>query len=156
MFQDDVMKKKYGDNIQLLFTDTDWLMYEVCTNDFYQDMSAMKDEFDLASYPKSSTFFDATNNKVVGKFKDDARGQSITEFVGLKPKMYAYQTLNDPSHGEAGFIKKKWAKGIHRVAVAKLRHDQYNAQLDHPDEIYMPNRRIGSKLHQIYGIGVWT
>ena len=71
-FHYDVMKKKYGDNIQLLFTDTDSLMYEVCTDDFYQDMWAMKEEFDLASYPKSSPFYDPSKNKVVGKFKDEA------------------------------------------------------------------------------------
>ena len=39
------MKKKYGENIQLLFTDSDYLMYEVCTDDFYQDSWAMKKEF---------------------------------------------------------------------------------------------------------------
>ena len=92
----------------------------------------MKDEFDLASYPKSSPFYDATNNKVVGKFKDEASGQSITEFVGLKPKMYSYQTLNSgaaipskgPAHVEAAFTTKKRAKGIQRAAAAKLRHEQ--------------------------------
>ena len=76
------MIKKYGETIQLLFTATDYLMYEVCTDDIYQDMWSMKEEFDLASYPKSSPFYDSTNNKVVGKFKDEASGQSIKEFVG--------------------------------------------------------------------------
>ena len=76
------MKKKYGNNIQLLFTDTDSLMYEVSTDDFYQVMWAMKEEFDLASYPKSSPFYDPRNNKVVGKFNDDAGGQSIIELGG--------------------------------------------------------------------------
>ena len=87
------MTKKYGENIQLLFTDTDSLMYEVCTNDFYQRMWAMMEEFDLASYPKSSQFYDPTIIKVIGKLEDEASAQSITEFVGLKPKMYSYQTL---------------------------------------------------------------
>ena len=104
------MKKKYGENIKHLFTYTDSLMSEVCTDDFYQDMWAMKGDFDLACYPKSSPFYDPTKNKVVGKFKDEASGQSIREFVGLKPKMYSYQTLKVPSHGEAGFTIKKQAK----------------------------------------------
>ena len=81
------MMKKYGENIQLLFNDSDSLMNEVCTNEFYQDMWAMKEEFDLASYPKISHFYDHTNNNVLGKFKDQGSGKSITEFLGWKPKM---------------------------------------------------------------------
>ena len=129
-------------------------MCEVCTDDFFQDMGARKWNFDFASYPKSSPFYDPTNNKVVGKLKYEESGQAITEFAGLKPKMYSYQTLNDPSNGDAGFTNKKRAKGIQRAVVAKLRHDQFKAQLDHPEETYVANRRIGSKLHQIFGIEV--
>ena len=116
----------------------------------------MKDEFDLASYPTSSPFYDTTNKKVVGKVKDEASGQSISEFVGLKKSMDSNQTLNDPSHGEAAFTTKKRANGIQRAAVAKLRYEQYKGQLDHPEDTYVPNRRIGSKLQQIYGIEIWT
>ena len=124
----------------------------------------MKKEFDLASYPQSSPFYDATNNMVVGKFKDEASGQAITEVVGLKPKMDSYQTLNtgagmailkDPSQGQTGFTTKKLAKGIQRAAVAKLRQKQFKAQMDHPEETCVLNRRIGSKLHLLYGIEVW-
>ena len=78
---------KYGDRIQILFSETDSLIYIICTDYFNQGMWAMKEQFDPASYPKSRPFSDASNNKVVGNFKDEAGGQSITEFVGLKPKM---------------------------------------------------------------------
>ena len=87
-------------------------------------------------------------------FRSEASGQSITEFVGLKPKMYSYQTVNDPLNGQAGFTTKKRAKGIRRAAVGKLRPEQFKAQLDHPEETYVHNRRIGSKLHQLYRIEV--
>ena len=147
------MKKRYGDNIRLLFTDTDSLMYEVCTDDFYHEMWSMKEHFDLASYPKTSTFYDGTNNKVVGKFKDEANGDNIVEFVGLKAKMYSYQTLNTGADNNALTTKKR-AKGLQRAAVAKLRHHEFKAQLDHPEDNFIVNRRFGSKLHQIYGIEV--
>ena len=83
------MKKGYGENIRRLFTATDSHMYEVCTDDFYHDTWAMKEHFELASSPKTSPFYDGTNNKVVGKFKDEANGDPIVEFVGLKAKMYS-------------------------------------------------------------------
>ena len=64
----EVMNNKCGDNIQHLFKDIDSLMYEVCTKAFNEDMWAMKDNFEFPSYPKSNSFYDPTNNKMMGKF----------------------------------------------------------------------------------------
>ena len=38
-FHYNYMKQKYGDKTKLLFTDTDSLMYEIETSDFYKDIS---------------------------------------------------------------------------------------------------------------------
>ena len=65
--------------------------------------------------------------------------------------MYSYQTLSLALQGET-VITNKRAKGIQRAAVAKLRHKDYKAQLEHPEENLVPNRRFDSKLHHIYGI----
>ena len=97
----------------------------------------MKD-FDLASYQKSSRFFVATNNQVVGRFKDEASRQSSLSFAVLKPTMASYRRLNDRSHGATGCTKKKRANGIQRAEVAKLSHEHYKAHLDHPKESYVP------------------
>ena len=46
------IKPKYGDEAKLLFTDTDSLMYEIKTEDFYKDISEdVKDIFDTSDYP---------------------------------------------------------------------------------------------------------
>ena len=46
-FHYNYMKQKYGDNVKLLFTDTDSLMYEIETSDFYKHISAdVKRRFD--------------------------------------------------------------------------------------------------------------
>ena len=84
------IKAKYGDKAKLLFTDTDSLMYEIETKDVYKDFWKDKDRFDNSHYPESSPFFDKTNKKVIGKFKDEAAGIPIIEFVGLRSKMYSY------------------------------------------------------------------
>ena len=37
-FHYNVMKKKYGDNLKLCYQDTDSLIYEIFTSDFYEDL----------------------------------------------------------------------------------------------------------------------
>ena len=56
---------------ELLFTDTDSLVYEIKTEDIYEDFYLDKDLFDLSGYPLHSKFFDPVNKKVIGKMKDE-------------------------------------------------------------------------------------
>ncbi|XP_078355713.1 uncharacterized protein LOC144640434 [Oculina patagonica] len=89
-FHYNYIKKKYGSGAKLLFTDTDSLTYEIEADDVYKDFWNDKDKFDNSDYPKKSLFFDKTNKKVIGKFKDESCGLPICEFVGLRSKMYSY------------------------------------------------------------------
>ena len=84
------IKKNYGDKAKLLFTDTDSLTYEIEAENVYQKFWNDKDKFDNSDYPESSPYFDKTNKKVIGKFKDEAAGVPICEFIGLRSKMYSY------------------------------------------------------------------
>ena len=79
-------KNKYGDSAKLLFTDTDSLTYEIEAEDICQDFWNDKDKFDNSDYPENSPYYDKTNNKVIGKLKDEASSTPIVEFVGLKSK----------------------------------------------------------------------
>jgi hypothetical protein len=125
-------------------------MYEIETEDLYQDIWSMREHFDLSDMPVTSGFQDKTNEKVVGKMKDETLGDPIVEFVGLRPKMYSFKTVND----QAEYQEKHRAKEISRAAAARLRHQEYKDQLAQPEENYLVNRRIGAKLHKLYSIEV--
>ena len=141
------IKREFGDAAQLLFTDTDSLMYLVTGRNPYEKFYADRAEyFDFASFPRDHKYFDGTNNKVIGMFKDEANGAQITEFVGLRPKMYSFLS-NNPSAPE-----KHVAKGIQQAVAKKLKHQDYLQQLNNPTENRQINRRIGAKLHKIYSI----
>ena len=86
-FHYNYIKNKYGDKARLLFTDTDSLTYEIEAEDVYKDFWNDKDKFDNSDYPESSPYFDKMNKKVIGKFKDEAAGIPIIEFIGLRSKM---------------------------------------------------------------------
>ena len=87
------IKPKYGEKAKLLFTDTDSLMYEIETEDFYKDISTDVHEwFDTRNYPPNhpSGVETGVNEMVIGMFKDEVGGKIITEFVGLRAKNYSY------------------------------------------------------------------
>ena len=65
---------------------TQFLVYEIKTNDVYEDFYKDKDLFDFSDYAQDSKFFDLVNKKVIGKMKDEFKGKIISEFVGLKVK----------------------------------------------------------------------
>ena len=84
------IKKNYGNRAKLLFTDTDTLTYEIEAEDVYKDFWNDKEMFDNSDYPENSPYYCNANKKVISKFKDEACEVPITEFIGLKSKMYSY------------------------------------------------------------------
>ena len=79
------IKKKYGPKAKLLMTDTDSLMYEIHTEDYFEDIREdIKEKFDTSNFEISKLL--RFNKKVPGMFKDEAGGKIISEFVGLSAK----------------------------------------------------------------------
>ena len=151
-----MIKRKYGERAQLLFTDTDSLMYEIDTADVYEDMMEQKELYDLSDYKHESPYYFAYNKKEIGKFKDEAVGDPVVEFVGLKPKMYSFTKAKVEANGDYEIIEKHTAKGIQKCAAERLKHEAFKAQLATPTENYVVNRRLGSRLHEIYSIAVFA
>ncbi len=118
-----MLNKFKRENIDLLFTDTDSLCYHIKRQDPYELIKNNKNYFDLSEYPKEHPLYDASNKKVIGKFKDEAIEDGhinyITEFVGLRSKLYAYKTLNNK--------ESKKCKGVKKSVVKKeLTFEKYN------------------------------
>ena len=141
-FHYNYIKKKYEDKSKLLFTDTDSLTYEIKTGDVYKDFWDDKEKFDNSEYPESSPYFDKTNKKVIGRFKDEASGIPIIEFVGLRSKMYSYIKDND----EGG----KTAKGIKKIVIKKdITHENYKQTLFNNEQMHHTMKTIRSYNHQL-------
>ena len=136
-------KEKYGSLAKLLFTDTDSLMYEIHAVDPYKDFYQDKDLFDNSDYSTESPYYFGFNKRVIGKMKDECAGLPITEFIGLRSKMYSYIT-------ESASARK--AKGIKKLVIEKnITHEEYktvlfeNLQMKHSmNTIRSINHQIGS------------
>ena len=141
-FHYNYIKHKYGEKAKLLFTDTDSLTYEIEAKDVYKDFFKDKDKFDNSDYPKYSPFFYKKNKKVIGKFKDEAAGFPIIEFVGLRSKMYSYMKDNQKGGKTAKGIKKNVIKN-------NIIHDDYKETLFNNEQMYHKMKTIRSENHQL-------
>ena len=80
-FHYNYIQKKYSNTAELMFTDTDSLLYHIHTDDFYKDISKdVKTKFNTSDYPPShpSGILTGVNKKVIGMFKDEVAGRQIT------------------------------------------------------------------------------
>jgi len=141
-FHFDYMKNKYGNKARLLFTDTDSLCYEIKTDDIYKDMKEQSYRFDLSNYESEHFLHDTTNKKQLFKMKDELGGKVMTEFVGLRAKMYSH------IHEDGDAIKAKQAgKGIKRSTLKKIKHEQYRDTLIKEQQTNVSFKSIQSRDH---------
>ena len=118
------MKAKYphADQLNLLFTDTDRptdsLAYAVGTNDIYGDMASDADtKSDFSEYPLNHPLYDTSNRKALGLFKDELNSVPMEEFVGLRPKCYAFMCTGKVDKNiiqQTNPVEKKTARGVKR------------------------------------------
>ena len=76
-FHYEYIKKKYGNNSRLLFTDPDSLKYEIKMEDVYEDSSNDTEMFDFGNYSTKSKYCDNSNKLVVSIKKDETAGVVI-------------------------------------------------------------------------------
>ena len=145
-FHYNYIKPKYADKAKLLFTDTDSLMYEIETEDFYKDIAGdVKDRFDTSDYPENhpSGILTGINKKVLGMMKDEAAGKIIKEFVGLRSKLYSFMM------DDGGETKK--CKGIKKQVVeSSIRHEHYKTCLTTGKELLRKQNILRSYDHEVY------
>ena len=68
-FRYNFIKKNF--DAELLFTDTDSLIYKIKSENVSEELFKKKDLFDFSNYSKDSKFFNETNKKFIGKMKDE-------------------------------------------------------------------------------------
>jgi hypothetical protein len=138
-----MLQKIPRNDIDLLFTDTDSLCYHIRNHDVFEIMKQNKEMFDLSEYPEHHELFDPTNKKVIGKFKNESIDQ-ITEFVGLRAKLYAFSVdKTSKKHLKCKGVKKG-------VAKRELNIDMYRSVLYSRGSKSVSQCGIRSYRHQLY------
>ena len=90
-FRYNVMKPVFDDRFQLLYTDTDSILYKICSTDPYAELAQAGKIgwFDFSNFPTEHPHHDDSNRCIPGLFKYECNACPIREFVGLCSKMYS-------------------------------------------------------------------
>ena len=112
------VKYPRANQLRLLFTDTASLAYAVQTGDIYRDMADdAASRYEFMEYLLNHPLYDTSNRKALGFFKDELNSVPMREFVGLRPKCYAFLRTgkvdkNVLQHTRP--VEKKTTKGVKR------------------------------------------
>ena len=149
-FHYDYMVPKYIDRLKLCYMDTDSLVHDIKTEDFYEDIANdVGARFDTSGYSKTDFRLlpIGLNKKVIGLMKDELGGKIMTEFVALRPKLYSYRKLD-------GSEDKK-CKGIKKCVVKKtLTFEDYKTCLFSDSAKFRSQLLFRSAKHEVHTIEV--
>ena len=140
----DYMKPKHDNKVKLCYMDTDSLIMNIKTNDFYEDIASdIENRFDTSNHEVNKPLPTGKNKKVIGLMKDELGGKIITEFVTLRPKTYSFLT-------DDGKEDKK-AKGTKKCVIKKMiKLNDYKKCLLNDEVILKSQQRFISKKHDVY------
>ncbi|XP_023311669.1 uncharacterized protein LOC111692140 [Anoplophora glabripennis] len=144
-FHYDYIKQNFGNQAKLLYTDTDSLIYEFTDIDIYESMKRDIQLFDTSDYPEDNAYgMPRVNKKVLGLMKDESCGRIVTEYAGLRAKMYSYKVEGKPSNMRI--------KGLTRSAVKHITFEDFTNCLFNQNTLVKEQRLIRSKHHDLYTI----
>ena len=133
----DYMKKKHGDMVKLCYMDTDSLIMNIKTKDFYKDIAQdVEERFDTSNDDVDRPLPKGKNKKVIGLMKDELGGGIITAFGGI---------MTDE------FIEMKKAKGTKKCVIKKmLKFEDYKKCLFDNEPMLKSQQEFKSENHEVY------
>ena len=138
------LKPKFGDRIELLYTDTDSFILHIQSEDLYEEIKDdIKEYYDTKKYPKNSPLFYEGNAFKLGCLKDECNGKVIREFCGTCAKSYIYMIEGEET-------ENKRCKGVKDSAIEELTIQDYLNCVFKGEEKTVKFNLIHSTGHNIY------
>lgn len=133
----------YKKNVSLLYTDTDSLILEIRTENFYCDIKQNLNRFDTSNFKDCNIFDIPKQPSELGKMKLEFPSQIIREFYGTGAKAYCIVLDDD--------IEIKKAKGVSKHVIGKdLNDSDYQNAIENKQDKYCQMSVFQSTLHEMY------
>ena len=172
-FYYDVLIPLYGERVQFIYSDTDSFILNLETDNLEDEFRGpLAPYLDLSNYPPEHPLHSNQFKGQLGKLKCETPGDYITEIVCLKPKMYAYTTLNSKhkSHntvkGVPRYIKDNllleqfkeclYSNTLPNACIYHLGYNKGDMRVVKSNKILLSNvedKRYYTDVHHSYGYG---
>ncbi|XP_057332054.1 uncharacterized protein LOC130671928 [Microplitis mediator] len=143
-FHYNYIKKQFtNDESKLMYTDTDSLIYYFKVPNIYEIIKRDIKMFDTSDYPPNNIYdIPLVNKKVVGLMKDENNGEIMSEFVGLRAKLYAFRTHKNMK-------AKKRAKRVKGSTLRTITFNDFKNCLEKHTNVIKPQFLIRSNKHEV-------
>ena len=113
-FYYEFIQSKYECKIKLCYMDTDSMVCNIQTEEFYKDTTKnIGKKFDTNGYSKDDirSLLVGKNKKVLGMMRNELGVKIVTNFVTLRAKMYAYRKMDKKLNHKCCKSTKKFVVG---------------------------------------------
>ena len=126
----------------------DSLYLKLKGKNIYKIIKNNKSFFDTSNYDEKNKFnMPRANEQVMGLIEDEFANNIITDFVALRPKMYAIKLYKGAK------VEKKKCKGIKKCVVdEEINYQDYMECLKKLTTIVKIQNCIRSKKHRVFSI----
>ncbi|XP_044578876.1 uncharacterized protein LOC123261350 [Cotesia glomerata] len=139
--------------------DTDSLIYHFTVPNIYEIIKRDIAKFDTSDYPPDNIYnIPLVNKKVLGLMKDENNGKIMSEFVGLRAKLYAFQIykskedqiqMYESDEEVKDDTVKMRAKGVKKSTLRTITFDDYKQCLFDNIKVKKDEYVIKSRNHEV-------
>ena len=134
------VKPAFGGQVSTLMTDTDsWILVAPCSSPD-KIVKRLKEVMDFSNYAQDHSLYSASRKNKVGYLKNEVSKDTISEFVGIRSKTYAFKTVRDDVDSRAKGVKKCYKK--------KIGFETYKKCIREINEVRVEQCMLTSKAHQ--------
>jgi hypothetical protein len=126
---------------RVLFSDTDSLCIQIKSLKLINFNKKISHIMDFSNLPNDHPFFSKNHQNQLFYFKDEAHGQTIKKFVGLRAKSYAIETMDKTQTTKL--------KGVTKAYKKTFNFDSYLDCLKQNQVLSVTQYNIRSRDHQL-------
>ena len=155
-FSKSFMYKSYYDTIckkidgaYVVFSDTDSFAIECDKGSEGSALDKLDGLMDYSNYPEDHAKWSRNRKNMLGYFKDELKGEKMTEFCGLRSKTYAFLHTESTGEDKNRIKMVSKAKGVTRSYKRRIAFADYKKCIEDVSEHIVEQYHLRARSHKM-------